>query len=71
MLKNYNGINRSVGSSQVKVQYNDQEKGKVSLTVVKGKGQTLLVLEWLRCIKLDRPSILRVTGTKQEPTEEI
>ncbi|XP_066979053.1 uncharacterized protein [Macrobrachium rosenbergii] len=72
VLKSYNGTNiEVVGSSQVKVQYNNQEIGKLPLTVVKGKGQTLLVLDWLRCIKLDWPSILRVTGTKQEPTEEI
>ncbi|XP_064109685.1 uncharacterized protein K02A2.6-like [Macrobrachium nipponense] len=72
VLKSYNGTNiEVVGSSQVKVQYKDQEIGKLPLTIVKGQGQTLLGLDWLRCIKIDWPSILRVTGTKQEPAEEI
>ncbi|XP_064109047.1 uncharacterized protein K02A2.6-like [Macrobrachium nipponense] len=72
VLKIYNGTNiEVVGSSQVKVQYKDQEIGKLPLTIVKGQGQTLLGLDWLRCIKLDWPSVLRVTDTKQEPAEEI
>lgn len=61
VLWDYNAHNiEVVGSAKVNVQYDQQTAQDLPLTIVKGQGQTLMGLDWLRHFQLKWPEILKV-----------
>ena len=61
VIKDYNNADiRVIGAANVDIQYGSQKVSGLPL-IVKGNGQALLGLDWLKCIKLDWHNILTVT----------
>ncbi|XP_050709686.1 uncharacterized protein K02A2.6-like [Eriocheir sinensis] len=69
VLKDYNSHTiQVIGLAKVNVQY-DQQTTNLSITIVKGQGQTLMGLDWLKHIKLDWSKVFNVL--KVEHKSEI
>ena len=61
VLRDYNNQNIDVvGTAKVDVQYDQQKVKNLSITIVKGHGQTLLGLDWLKHLTLDWQNIFKV-----------
>ena len=50
-----------IGAANFDIQDGSQKVSGLPLIIAKGNGQTLLGLDWLKCIKLDWHNILTVT----------
>ena len=62
VIKDYNNADiKVIGAANVDIQYGSQKVSGLPLIIVKGNGQALLGLDWLKCIKLDWHNILTVT----------
>lgn len=69
VLKDYSNNHIPViGSAKVNVEYDSQIVEDLPLTIVKGPGQTLLGVDWLRKIKLDWSNIFQVDKQEYDQT---